>query len=236
MLTEVEWVIKPLLEEWAEVVAYDAPGVGDQPAVEALSSADVATRGLEEAERAGWDRFVIVADEFGVAAAARLAEAAGPRLQALVLGHARLSNAIAGARPAVNNEVLSACQSLIRGDRRMFIHQMFKMTGGEQAEGGYRDELVEEFLRRVPQDLMARFYDSRRVDGEVIGARLLPLEVPMLLAQHSGCLMFTRESFQDAVAGLPHARTATFAEKPSTSPEFAELLREFCGSLAAAEA
>ena len=27
-----------------------------------------------------------------------------------------------------------------------------------------------------------------------------------------------------------------FTEKPSTSPEFAEMLREFCGSLAAARA
>ena len=34
MLTEVEWVIRPLLEEWAEVASYDAPGVGDEPAVE----------------------------------------------------------------------------------------------------------------------------------------------------------------------------------------------------------
>ena len=31
-LTELEWVIKPLLEEWAEVASYDAPGVGDEPA------------------------------------------------------------------------------------------------------------------------------------------------------------------------------------------------------------
>ena len=31
-LTEVEWKIRPLIEEWAEVASFDAPGVGDEPA------------------------------------------------------------------------------------------------------------------------------------------------------------------------------------------------------------
>jgi hypothetical protein len=29
--TELEWVVKPRLEEWAEVVSYDPPGIGDEP-------------------------------------------------------------------------------------------------------------------------------------------------------------------------------------------------------------
>ena len=56
----------------------------------------------------------------------------------------------------------------------------------------------------------------------------------MLLAQHKGCLMFTDEGFEDAVAAFPDADGPSCAEKPSTSPEFAQLLREFCTSLARA--
>src|SRR5215208_5051276 len=29
--TELQWTIKPLLEEWAEVASYDPPGVGSEP-------------------------------------------------------------------------------------------------------------------------------------------------------------------------------------------------------------
>ncbi len=236
MLTELEWVIRPQLEEWAEVAAYDAPGVGTERAQESVGAADVARRGLEEVARLEWDRFVVVADEFGLPAAASVAEAAGPRLQALALGHARVSNTMGGDRPAINREVLLGCESMLRSDARMFVRQMFKMTGGEQSEGGYRDELVEEYMRRVPRELAVPFYSPATVEGEVIGPVLRALDVPMLLAEHRGCLMFTREGFQDAAAALPHARTATFDEKPSTSPEFAQLLREFCADLVAAGA
>jgi len=236
MLTELEWVIRPQLEEWAEVACYDAPGVGAEHAHGSVGAAEVARRGLEEAGRHGWDRFVVVADECGVPAAARVAEAAGPRLQALVLGHARVTNTIGGERPALNREVLLACESMMRSDARTFVRQMFKMSGGEQSEGGYREELVEEYMRRVPRELATPFYSSATIEDEVIGPLLTGLDVPLLLAQHRGCLMFTREGFQDAAAALPHARTATFDEKPSTSLEFAQLLREFCADFVTAEA
>ena len=236
MLTEVEWVIKPHLEEWADVASYDAPGVGDEPAVEDPDSESTARRGLDEADRLGWERFVVVADEFGVVAASHLAVAAGDRVQGLALGHARLSNSPDGARPAINREVLSGIQSLIRADNRTFVMQLFKMTGGEELAGGYREELVDEYVRRVPLDATQRFYDSRMEEGRQLGERLSSLDVPMLLAQHKGCLMFTEEGFDDAVAALPHARTAAHADKPSTSVEFSHELREFCAQLEAARA
>jgi hypothetical protein len=234
LLTEVEWVIRPLLEEWAEVASYDAPGVGDEPPVEDFGSEAIGRRGLTEVDRLGWDRFVIVADEFGVAAASHLSVAVGPRLQGMALGHARLSNSADGDRPALNREVLNGIQSLIRTDPRTFVRQMFKMTGGEGIEGGYSEALVEEYVRRVPTELQLPFYESRPAEGEGIGDRLASVNVPMLFAQHKGCLMFTDEGFDDAVAAFPDARTASFPEKPSTSPEFAELLREFCMQLVGA--
>ena len=236
MLTEVEWVISPLLAEWAEVASYDAPGVGAEPPVDDLGPYATGRRGLAELERRGWDRFVLVADEFGLAAASHIAAAAGSRLEGLALGHARLENSVDGDRPTLNREVLRGIQAMLRTDPRMFVRQMFKMTGGEDEAGGYGEALIEEFVKRVPMELMVPFYEERTKDAEGMGERFADLDVPMLLAQHRGCLMFTDESFADAVAAFPQARTASFTEKPSTSPEFAETLREFCGSLAAARA
>lgn len=236
MLTELEWVVKPLLEEWAEVASYDAPGVGDEPAVDDPGSEATGLRGLEEADRRGWERFVVVADEFGVVAACHVAAVAAGRVQGLALGHARLSNSSDGPRPAINREVLHGIQSLIRMDNRTFVNQLFKMTGGEGSAGGYQDELIDEYARRVPLDATEHFYNSRMEEGQRLSERLSSLDVPMLLAQHKGCLLFTEEGFEDAVAALPNARTTGYTNKPSTSPEFSEALREFCASLATSRA
>jgi hypothetical protein len=227
-LTELEWVIKPLLEEWADVASYDAPGIGDEPEVAGFGSEAIARRGLEEADRRGWDRFVLVADEFGLVAASHLAVAAGERLQAIALGHARVSNSTHGPRPAVNVEVLHGIQSLLRTDPRTFVRQMFKMTGGEGTAGGYGEPMVEEFLRRVRIELAVPFYEARESEGDAMGERLASLDVPMLLAQHKGCIMFTDEGFEDGVAAFPDATVYRCGEKPSTSAEFVPVLREFC--------
>ncbi|MGH2978419.1 MAG: hypothetical protein ACRDLQ_02120 [Solirubrobacterales bacterium] len=227
-LTELEWLIRPMLEEWAEVACYDAPGVGDEPAVEDFGSEAVARRGLEEVERRGWERFFVVADEFGAAAATHVALAAGDALDGIALGHARLTNSLGGDRPAVNHEVHDACLSLIRTDNRTFVRQLFKMTGGEDAAGGFGDDLVEWYLERVPIELELPFWETRNFEGERIGERMAQLSAPMLLASHRGCLLFTDEGFRDAVAAFPEARTITCAEKPGTSSEFAEAMRQFC--------
>jgi hypothetical protein len=60
--------------------------------------------------------------------------------------------------------------------------------------------------------------------------------VPKLFAQHRGCLLFTQEGFEDAVAAFPEAGTVSCAEKPGTSREFATALREFCAQHATARA
>lgn len=233
-LTELEWVIQPLLEQWADVATYDAPGVGDEPPVDDFGSEAVARRGLEEIERRGWERFFVVADEFGVAAATRVGLAAGGALDGIALGHARVTNSLGGDRPAVNHEVHEACLSLIRTDNRTFVRQLFKMTGGEDSAGGYGEELAERYLQRVPIELELPFWETRAFEGERIGERMARLSAPMLLARHRGCLLFTDEGFDDAVAAFPHARAVTCAEKPGTSPEFAQALREFCAQAVAA--
>jgi hypothetical protein len=236
MLTEIEWVIKPLLEEWAEVASYDTPGVGAEPAVGDFGPQAVATRGLAEADSRGWDSFIVVADEFGLPAATHLGVAAQSRLQALVLGHARLSNATTGERPAINGQVLDAIGTMMRTDLRSFIRQMFKMTAGEGLVGGYGDDMIEEYLRRVPPALAYPVYEDPQRAGEGMADRIAQPDVPLLLAEHEGCLMFTREGFEDAIAAFPDATVVRCTDKPSTSDKFVATLREFCGTLAAAQA
>jgi hypothetical protein len=234
-LTDMEWVIKPRLEEWAEVASYDAPGIGTEPPVDDFGAKAVARRGLAELERRGWDRFVLVADEFGLPAASHIATAAKPRLQALVLGHGRLSNSTDGPRPAINIEVLNAIRTLMRTDPRSFVRQMFKMTAGEGLVGGYGDDLVDEYMRRVPLELGVPAFDTAAADEEGLAERLADVDVPVLLAQHKGCLMFTDEGFEHAAAAFPDATVVRCTEKPSTSEEFVGALREFCAALAAVQ-
>jgi hypothetical protein len=235
-LTEIEWVTKPLLEEWADVASYDAPGIGSEPAVDDFGPQAVARRGLAELDRLGWDDFVLVADEFALPAASLVVAAVGERLRGMALGHARLSNSSDGERPAVNAQVLDGIRTLMRTDPRSFVRQMFKMTVGEGMVGGYGDEMIDEYQRRVPFELGIPFYDSLDVDAEGMAQRFMSADVPMLLAKHEGCLLFTGESFDDMRAQLPEARSSSFIDKPSTSPEFAQVLREFCTSLATAQA
>jgi pimeloyl-ACP methyl ester carboxylesterase len=227
-LTELEWLIKPQLEQWAEVLAYDAPGVGDAPEAESSDSEAVARRGLEELDRRGWDRCVVVADEFGVTAAAHIVAIAPDRVQAMAIGHARLSTALEGERASLNREVYAGLMALMRADTRTFVRQLFRLTGGETMEGGYGEDMVNAYLERVPVERMLPFWESRPEEGDHIGDHLRSLDVPLLLAQHKGCLLYTDEGFEDAVKALPNAHTVSTDEKPSTSQEFARVLEAFC--------
>jgi hypothetical protein len=62
LLTELEWVIRPQLEEWAEVAAYEVPGVDDEPPVEPLDRQALVDRALREVDQLGWEDYVVVCD------------------------------------------------------------------------------------------------------------------------------------------------------------------------------
>lgn len=227
-LTELEWVIKPALEEWADVASYDAPGVGGEPPVPELNCEAMGERGLAEVDRRGWDRFILVLDEFSAAAGGWIAERRSDAIEAVAFGHARLANSFDGPDAAINREVFAALLSLLRNEPRTFVRQLFRLTGGEQMRGGYTEELVESFLGRVPVELLGVVWESRAEEGQSIGSALGDLHVPVLLAKHDGCLLFTTEGYAAAAAAFPAARSMTFEDKPSASPEFAEALRAFC--------
>jgi pimeloyl-ACP methyl ester carboxylesterase len=226
---ELEWRIKPQLEEWAEVAAYDAPGVGEEP--EAPFTVDsIVRRGIDEVERRGWDRCVVVADEFGGTVAARVASANPGRVRGLALGHPTLSLSTTGARAPINGEVFEAFFQLARTDFGSYVQALGQIT-----QHAYDEEFVAAYRERVPQEVAMAFQGTHAAadEDEPLEGLIRSLEVPLLFVEHSGCLLFTREGFEDAAAAFPEAETAATAAKPSADPDFSELLREFCARLPA---
>jgi pimeloyl-ACP methyl ester carboxylesterase len=225
-LTELEWKVKPLLESWAEVASFDAPGVGDEPPAEQFGPDAVAARGLIELDRRGWQRCVVVADEYGVLAAVRLAGERPDAVQALALGHACLSNETEGERAPIHREMQGVMAQLIEADYRTWVRHLTQIS-----REAYDDELAERFLERVPRELARHFYGARVPPSERLETRLKALGAPMVFAKHEGCLLHTEEGFEDAVAAFPEADTVVCPEKPSTSPAFAEAIRSLCDEL-----
>lgn len=240
-LTELEWTIKPLLEDWADVASYDAPGVGDEPPAEGLTLEATARRGLEELDRRGWDHCVVVGDEFGSVPAVLLARAREEAVIGLALGHATASYSRSGDRPAINPAVTDALAQLAEVDFKSFTRQEFRGWHGlrdalEKEPGP--DEMADSYLGRVPHKVATAFYrellEHEREHEERVEGALRALSMPLLLVRHEGCLMFTKDGFDEIVAALPDAARATTTAKPSVDPAFAEILREFCTTVAGA--
>lgn len=231
--TELEWVIRPRLEEWAEVLSYDPPGFGDEP----ISTDDrerilaggemrrlVAQRGIEKLEKSGWDRYVVVADGEGNGAAALIAAERPEAVAGIALGHACLSYEMRGDRPAVGAQVWAALRALMDQDYDRFVR-----TGIVQLTGGsYAEELAERIVARLDRDLAESLWEAIRDEQTDIAAALAEAQAPLLFAEHRGCLLFTEEGFADAAAAFPDARTYSFPEPATISEAFAGALRSFC--------
>jgi len=238
-LSELEWTIRPLLEEWAEVASYDGPGVGDEPPIEALRPVATARRGLEELDRRGWERCVVVGDELGGGAAILLSQARPAAVQGLALGHAALSLSRRGERPALNPAVVDAHVQLAEVDFRAFVRHDFRAWQGQRErppEAPDEDALAEAYLGRVSHQTAVAFHRELVEHEEALerrlGSALRSLEVPLLLVQHEGCLVYTAEGYEDAVAAFPDAARAATSAKPAIDPAFAEVLRSFCEQIA----
>jgi pimeloyl-ACP methyl ester carboxylesterase len=222
-LSELEWGIRPLLEEWADVASFDAPGVGDVPSPAAATREAIAERGLEELDRLGWDRCTVVADEFGVGTAVVLASRRPETIGGLALGHACLSHRLEGDRPAINPSVYEAFLQTGRSNFRTFARHLTQVS-----RGGYDDELADRWVQRVPAQVALSYYDSVTGAERPFGELLENLDVPLLFGKHDGCIMFTPEGFADAVAAFPRAQTVSDEMKPTGSEGFAAALRSFC--------
>jgi pimeloyl-ACP methyl ester carboxylesterase len=223
VMTELEWRIKPLLEEWADVASYDAPGVGEEPPPREYSGDTVVERGLAELDRLGWDRYVVVGDEFGTFNAARLAASRPASVAGIALGHASLTLDREGEGAPVNADVMGAFERLARLDYRTYVRHLTQVT-----KGAYDDEFAEQYLERVPQEVSLAYPQSDSGDIEPL---LRQVDAPLLLARHEGCLGWRDESFDDISAAFPNALTFSTPQKPSACERFAEALEAFCGRL-----
>jgi pimeloyl-ACP methyl ester carboxylesterase len=222
--SELEWVIRPQLEEWAEVAAFDAPGVGDEPPSVAYDASAVAQRAAAEVDRLGWQSCVVSADEYSIAAALRFASRHRDAVQGLALGHACLSFSSEADPPAVNAEVRSAFSQVAELDDRTFIRHVTQIT-----QGFYGEELADRMLERIPTGVGQAYVRENMADsGDWIEGALRDLGKPLLLAEHDPCLLFTKDGYEAAVSAFPNSMRVSCREKPTVSATFAEALREFC--------
>ena len=230
--TELEWAIKPRLEQWADVASYDPPGIGEEPPVANLDRAALVARGVEELDRRGWERCLLASDGWGIATAVEVALIRPAAIAGLALGHTKLSYRREGARAPVNREVWAAMRDLIGTDHEAFIRH-----GAQQVTGGSIDEgLAERMIERFPRELLTvATWDALTRDDVRIDELLGRLDCPLLFAKHEGCLMSTEEGFDDAAAAFPRAHTISVTDAPLASAAFADALREFYNQAGAAE-
>jgi pimeloyl-ACP methyl ester carboxylesterase len=219
--TDVEWTIRPLLEEWAEVASYE-PAYAIEGA--RVSRARLVDAGLEQLERLGWDRFFVVGDTFGTATAARIARERREDVQGIAVGHASPSWDMEGERAPINRELWAAMSQLISQDATSFVR--YGIT--QLTQGGYDDEVARRMVESVPTGQMQEAWDIIRDEHEPIGELLGEVDRPLLLAKHNGCLMFTDAGFEDICAAFPSAHTVQVERPPSADEDFARALREFC--------
>jgi hypothetical protein len=223
-LTELEWVIKPELDDWAEVATFDVPGVGLEPPVEPLTRQAIIDRALLELDRRAWDSFILVCDGSALPIGVRVAHARREAVEAMALGHARLANRTEGERPTVNKEVTEAFAQLAETNYAQFIR--YGLT--QMTHGSIGDELAARMLERVPIDIGRAVFEMNLRDPEPFEQLIREVDVPLLFAKHEGCLGSTDVGFEDAVAAFPHARRVSVPQAPSVSSDFARALREFC--------
>jgi hypothetical protein len=239
--TELEWGMRPLLEEWAEVASFDTPGVGGESLPPDIELDPVRTsellprwreaavrRGLDEVDRRGWDRYIVVTDSHGTPTGVRLAGERREAVLGLAIGHASLSHGTEGERAPMRAGIWEAMGLLAHQGGESFVrYGIAQMT-----RGGVDEETAEEMMQRFPDlELVAAMIDALAQEPEPIGDELAPLGLPLLLAKHEGCLGRTDEGFEDIVAAFPEAETVICPETCTSSPKFAEALREFAERL-----
>jgi pimeloyl-ACP methyl ester carboxylesterase len=225
--SELEWVIRPQLEEWAEVAAFDAPGVGEETHPGEYGTSAVAERAAAEIELLGWQRCVVAADEYTIGAAVKFASRHRDAVEGLALGHACLSFNPDAEPPAVNPEVRAAFAQVATLDDRTFMRHLTQLT-----QGFYGEELADRMLERIPTGVAQAYSRDNLADpGDWIEDDLRDLGKPLLLAEHDPCLLFTTEGYEAAVSAFPDAMRVSCREKPTVSSTFADALREFCRGL-----
>lgn len=229
-ISELEWQIKPELEEWADVAAYDPPGVGQSPGEWSIEAS--VDRGLNEVDERGWDDYVLVADGWGSWYGVGVLQARPAALRGFALGHAALSARMTGERAPLHGAVWDALSNLIGQGREQFA----RFAIAQFTRDGYDEELAAKMLARIPMPTLEAMLEAGRKVEYDLEPLLRPLDLPLLFAQHKDCLLFSDEGYADAVAAFPEARTCSMEKVCAVSPIFANELRRFCEEIYASRA
>jgi pimeloyl-ACP methyl ester carboxylesterase len=184
----------------------------------------IVERALRETDERGWDSYFVVGDAWGTATAVRVAVTRPEPVLGLALGHASLDYETEGDRAAVNGEVVEAMTQLMRTDQDSFVR--YGLT--QFTQGGFDEETAARMVARYPGDAAAKVWEMNVERPELVGEMLATMDNPLLLAKHDGCLVFTPEGYEDAVAAFPAAHNASVQKASSASDEFAAALRDFC--------
>jgi pimeloyl-ACP methyl ester carboxylesterase len=224
-ISELEWQIKPQLEEWADIATYDPPGVGKSPGDWSIRAS--VDRGLRVVDERDWNEYVLVADGWGSWYGVGILEARPDAVRGFALGHAALSPRMTGERAPLHGAVWDALNNLIEQGRESFA----RFAIPQFTRDGYDEELAAEMLRRIPMRVLEAMLKAGKEVNYDLEALLRPLDLPLLFAQHKDCLLFSDEGYADAVAAFPEARTCSMEKVCSVNPIFADALRDFCAEI-----
>lgn len=213
--------------DWAEIESFDPPGTGaarDQAPNGVQGVVDAALTRLDEL---GWDRCCLVSDSHGQAAAIEVALTQPERFAGVCISHAAARYDVGGDRPAVTPAVHDAALQLLETDYRSFARAVTQLTLGQAG-----DEWVERWIVEVPQRAAQSILGDLTERQPDLVARLSGTELPVVLGQHKGCVMWTPESFEDACAAVPGARVARCDGIPVLEAPFLEAVREIASGVA----
>jgi pimeloyl-ACP methyl ester carboxylesterase len=213
---------EPVIErvDWADVATFDVPGAGSNRGVPWTGVEGVCELAVATVDALGWERFGIVCDSHGQAAGIELALSRRERVEGIFIGHAAAHYTTKGERPAMNPSIYEAAAQLLEGEYRSFGRAITQLT-----QGATTDEQVDAWIAAFPQDLARRaFQELAEAEPELV-TRLRGSGLPVVLGQHKGCLMWTDEGFEDAVAALPEAAAVVADGVPAHDPAFIEAMR-----------
>jgi hypothetical protein len=208
--------------EWAEVESFDSPGTGARRDEEPGSVEDVAAAGSERLDQLGWERAVVVCDSHAQGAGIELA-LRDPRVAGIGISHAAVRYSTEGERAPLNPAVYAAAAQLLDSDLRSFGRALTQLT-----QGKFDEEWVDDFLATVPRRTAQ--VRASQLDGHELVARLTGTELEVVLGCHVGCLMWSREGFDDAVAAVPGAVPVECESVPLSDEGFVVAMRELCAS------
>jgi pimeloyl-ACP methyl ester carboxylesterase len=200
------------VEEWAQVESFDVP---EGRAVEGA---------VERLDALGWSDCLVVADSQAQWLAVELAVRHPERVRGIGLSHAVARYSVDGPRPGLHSEVIAAVGRLLDTDYMAFWRAVTQLT-----QGGMPDAWVERWAAAIPHERTKAFFQTLVDSKPQLAERLRDFPGPVLLGQHTNCVLWTPEGFEDAAAALPGATVVACADIPVFDPAFGAALRELAG-------